>query len=124
MTMFIFAFCNAGFIATQSYQTPRSVVREKRFHPNNDKSCFKGHTERVVEKTICYSKDPRDFGYVAENIPCQHACPASTNIPGYIRCISEKRYGRSYELNRMYNVFPGVLGRICFQCVSMAIAAP
>ena len=27
--------------------------------------------------------------------------------------ISEKRFGRSYELNRMDNVLPGVLGRIC-----------
>ena len=50
---------------------------------------------------------------MAENVPCQHACPAQTNIPGYIRCIVEQRYGRSYELNRMVNILPGVLGRIC-----------
>ncbi|MCG8564005.1 MAG: FAD-dependent oxidoreductase, partial [Desulfobacterales bacterium] len=62
---------------------------------------------------IAYSSDVRDFGQVATSIPCQNACPARTNIPGYIRCISEKRYGRAYELNRGANILPGVLGRIC-----------
>jgi formate dehydrogenase major subunit len=64
-------------------------------------------------KDITYSMDPRDFGQVRKSVPCQNACPAHTNIPGYIRCIHEKRYGRSYELNRMANILPGVLGRIC-----------
>lgn len=64
-------------------------------------------------KQIVYSTDVRDFGKVAKSIPCQDACPAKTNIPGYIRCIFEKRYGRAYELNRSANILPGVLGRIC-----------
>lgn len=64
-------------------------------------------------KQIVYSTDVRDFGQVAESIPCQDACPAKTNIPGYIRAIYEKRYGRAYELNRIANILPGVLGRIC-----------
>ncbi len=62
---------------------------------------------------ITYSTDVRDFNQVARSIPCQHACPAITNIPGYIQCINEKRYGRAYELNRKANILPGVLGRIC-----------
>ena len=62
---------------------------------------------------IAYSTDSRDFGQVAASVPCQNACPARTNIPGYIRCIYEKRYGRAYEVNRIANVLPGVLGRIC-----------
>ncbi|CCK81124.1 MULTISPECIES: FAD-dependent oxidoreductase [Desulfobacula] len=64
-------------------------------------------------KQIVYSTDVRDFGQVAKSIPCQDACPAQTNIPGYIRCIYEKRYGRAYEINRSANILPGVLGRIC-----------
>lgn len=64
-------------------------------------------------KQITYSSDIRDFGQVAKSVPCQDACPARTNIPGYIRCIHEKRYGRAYELNRGANILPGVLGRIC-----------
>ena len=62
---------------------------------------------------VYYSEDPRDVGWVRENIPCQTACPAGTNIPGYIRAIIEKNYGGSYEINREANVLPGILGRIC-----------
>lgn len=69
-----------------------------------------GH--RVVTP-VRYSTDPRDIGWVKENVPCQTACPARTNIPAYIRMITEQRFGRSYELNRTANVLPGVLGRIC-----------
>ncbi len=82
--------------------------REKnRFQDKN-----RTYTDMSV-KQIIYSTDKRDFGLTADSIPCQDACPAKTNIPGYIRCIYEKRYGRAYELNRMANVLPGVLGRIC-----------
>ncbi|WP_022663925.1 FAD-dependent oxidoreductase [Desulfospira joergensenii] len=62
---------------------------------------------------VIFSTDVRDFGQVAKSVPCQNACPARTNIPGYIRCINEKRYGRAYEINRQANILPGVLGRIC-----------
>ncbi len=68
---------------------------------------------RRVVTPVRYSTDPRDVGWVRENIPCQTACPADTNVPAYIQMILEERYGRSYELNRIANVLPGVLGRIC-----------
>lgn len=71
-------------------------------------------------KSIVYSTDPRDLKNVEKGVPCQAACPAGTNIPGYIRCIHEKRYGRAYELNRMYNILPGVLGRICTRPCELA----
>lgn len=64
-------------------------------------------------QSIAYSDDPRDLGWVRQNVPCQTACPAGTNIPQYIRMIVESRYGRSYEINREANVLPAVLGRIC-----------
>ncbi len=77
-----------------------------------------GHKGRDVGASarggeVYYSEDPRDVGWVRENIPCQTACPAGTNIPGYIRAIIEKQYGGSYEINREANVLPGILGRIC-----------
>lgn len=72
-----------------------------------------GKTEKIVEKEVFYSTDPADFHYMSLNVPCQNACPAWTNVPAYIRCVYEGRYDRSYELNRIVNVFPGVLGRIC-----------
>jgi formate dehydrogenase major subunit len=62
---------------------------------------------------VNYSTDPADFDYMRVNVPCQVACPARTNIPGYIRALYEGRHDRSYELNRIVNVLPGVLGRIC-----------
>ncbi len=72
-----------------------------------------GASSRKIVKEITYSKDPADFDYISVNVPCQNACPAYTNIPAYIRCLYESRYGRSYELNRIVNIMPGVLGRIC-----------
>ena len=68
---------------------------------------------RMVVTPVRFSTDPRDIGWVRENVPCQTACPAGTNIPAYIQMIVENRYGRSYELNRIANILPGVLGRIC-----------
>jgi len=62
---------------------------------------------------IRFSTDPRDYKWVADNVPCQEACPAKTNIPAYIRMIAEQRYDDSYEVNELANVLPGVLGRIC-----------
>jgi len=86
--------------------------REIRLSEDEDFSDPQSYGRRVVTP-IRYSTDPRDIGWVKENIPCQVACPALTNIPAYIRMISEQRFGRSYELNRMANVLPGTLGRIC-----------
>lgn len=83
-------------------------AKEKRVYQEQGKM----YSHKSVTQ-IAYSSDPRDFGQVAKSIPCQDACPAKTNIPGYIRCINEERYGRAYELNRMANILPGVLGRIC-----------
>ena len=83
-------------------------AKEQKFFQEKDK-IYSSHS--VTQ--ITYSTDPRDFGQVATSVPCQNACPARTNIPGYIRCINEKRYGRAYELNRGANILPGVLGRIC-----------
>ena len=62
---------------------------------------------------VFISDDPRDLGWVRQNVPCQTACPAGTNVPAYIRRIVEEQFGSSYEVNREANVLPGVLGRIC-----------
>jgi glutamate synthase (NADPH/NADH) small chain len=66
-----------------------------------------------MNKQVVYSTEPEDFYYMNVNVPCQAACPALTNVPAYIRCLFEERYERSYEINRMVNIRPGVLGRIC-----------
>lgn len=57
--------------------------------------------------------DPADMDVIAKDIPCQHACPAKTNVPEYIRLIKEGRYDEAHRINQDDNVLPGVLGRIC-----------
>ncbi len=75
---------------------------------------IKAQDRRVNSGTqVLHSEDPRDVGWVSQNIPCQSACPAGTNVPAYIRAIAEGRHGEAYEINRSANVLPGVLGRIC-----------
>ncbi len=54
-----------------------------------------------------------DLEYIRANIPCQWACPARTDIPGYIAAIHFGDYGQSRLINKRSNLFPGVLGRIC-----------
>jgi formate dehydrogenase beta subunit len=51
--------------------------------------------------------------YYHKVVDCQWACPAHTNVPGYLRMIAQGRYDDAYMLNRESNVFPGILGRTC-----------
>ncbi|MBN2735545.1 MAG: FAD-dependent oxidoreductase [Spirochaetales bacterium] len=60
-----------------------------------------------------YLQEEKDFKTYQKDIPCQEACPASTNVPHYIQAISEGDYNKAYHINLEDNVFPGVLGRIC-----------
>lgn len=56
---------------------------------------------------------PKDFDWLAKSIPCQAACPAGTDIPGYLDAIAQGRYDEAYLINLRDNVFPAVLGRVC-----------
>lgn len=44
---------------------------------------------------------------------CQKACPSRTNVPEYIRLISEGDLYGAWKINRQANVFPSVCGRVC-----------
>lgn len=55
-------------------------------------------------------KDPEYFHKVVD---CQHACPAHTPVPEYIRLVAQEQYTQAYMINWESNVFPGVLGRTC-----------
>ncbi len=57
--------------------------------------------------------DVTDPNYYHRVVDCQWACPAHTDVPGYIRLISQGQFDGAYLLNRSSNVFPGVLGRTC-----------
>ncbi len=54
-----------------------------------------------------------DPEYVEEQVKCQAACPAHTDARRYIWLIAEGRFDEAYALNKIYNVFPAVLGRVC-----------
>lgn len=56
---------------------------------------------------------PKDFDWMARNVPCQKACPAGTDIPGYLDAIYRGDLEGAYRINLQDNVFPGVLGRVC-----------
>jgi formate dehydrogenase (NADP+) beta subunit len=57
--------------------------------------------------------DTKDPDYFHRVVDCQWACPAHTDVPEYIRLISQQRFDDAYLLNRVSNVFPGILGRVC-----------
>ncbi len=57
--------------------------------------------------------DTKNPDYYHKVVDCQWACPAHTDVPGYIRLIAQGRFDDAYMLNRESNVFPGILGRVC-----------
>ncbi len=48
-----------------------------------------------------------------KNVPCRTACPAGTDIPGYLEAIFQGNPEEAYRINLRDNVFPAVLGRTC-----------
>ena len=56
---------------------------------------------------------PQDTRWLDENIPCRTACPAHTDIPGYLEAIHRGEYDLAYRINLRDNVCPAVLGRVC-----------
>jgi NADPH-dependent glutamate synthase beta subunit-like oxidoreductase/ferredoxin len=64
--------------------------------------------EKILKPT-----DIQDPEYFHQVIDCQFACPAHTQVPEYLRLISEEKYDDAYMNNWESNVFPGILGRVC-----------
>ncbi|MDA3874103.1 MAG: hypothetical protein PF795_09090, partial [Kiritimatiellae bacterium] len=56
---------------------------------------------------------PKDFDWMDTNVPCRTACPAGTDIPGYLEAIFQGKPEEAYRMNLRDNVFPAVLGRTC-----------
>jgi len=46
--------------------------------------------------------------------PCKAACPAGTNVQGYIALIAQGRYAEALELSRKANPFTATCGRVCY----------
>ncbi len=58
-------------------------------------------------------RHPKDFAWVTQNVPCRSACPAKTDIPGYLEAIYKGDPAEAYRINLRDNIFPAVLGRTC-----------
>jgi NADPH-dependent glutamate synthase beta subunit-like oxidoreductase/ferredoxin len=48
-----------------------------------------------------------------DSVPCRSACPADTDIPGYLEAIYHDDYELAYNINFNDNFFPEILGRVC-----------
>jgi len=51
--------------------------------------------------------------YVDKTPPCNHNCPAGTDVVGYLALIKEGKHKEAWELIKQENPFPGVCGRVC-----------
>ncbi len=45
--------------------------------------------------------------------PCENACPANINVPGYLALVAAGRIKDAYDLIRQENPLPAVCGRVC-----------
>ena len=76
------------------------------------KSFFARH-ESALNQVRGLSTDTKDFKWYADSVPCRTACPADTDIPGYLEAIYKKDFDKAYQINLEDNVFPEILGRVC-----------
>lgn len=79
----------------------------------NDKPQLKQDSQYALSVERGEGVHPKDFDWLAKNVPCRTACPAQTNIPGYLDEIRQGNYDAAYRINLEDNVFPAVLGRAC-----------
>ena len=76
------------------------------------KSFFSRHASALsINKGVSTTK--RDTKWYEKSVPCRSACPADTDIPGYLEAIYNHDYEKAYKINLEDNVFPGILGRVC-----------
>ncbi len=64
-------------------------------------------------KTLYHLKRTDAREWFNRVVKCQYACPASTNVPAYVRLLREGDFEQAYRVNRCANLFPAILGRVC-----------
>ena len=92
------------------------VVEQLKAKINQAKSQESLDLFSVPDQAVTQYVPPTDTAnphYYHKVVECQHACPAHTPVPEYIRQISQGNYNEAYMLNWESNVFPGILGRTC-----------
>jgi len=81
---------------------PNPVLSTIRFFRHEYEAHIK---EKRCEAGICH-------GLVRS--PCQSACPAHVDVPGFVSLIGEGRYAEALKLHRERNPFAAVCARVCF----------
>lgn len=51
--------------------------------------------------------------YVDRRPPCNHNCPAGTDVRQFVKLAGEKKYKEAFDVLYEHNPFPGVCGRVC-----------
>ncbi len=46
--------------------------------------------------------------------PCQNACPAGVDVPGFVSLIGERRFGEALKVHRERNPLAAICSRVCF----------
>ena len=57
---------------------------------------------------------------------CVKGCPVGIDIPGFMKAVSERRFGDGIDIIKEYNVLPAVCGRVCpqeNQCEKLCVLA-
>jgi len=90
------ALCGLGQTAPNPVLSTIRHFREEYVEHIRDKHCSAGVCQEIVRA------------------PCQNACPAGVDVPGYISLIKEKRYAEALRLHRERNPFAAVCARVCF----------
>ena len=71
---------------------------------------FRGEYDQHIREKRCEAATCGEL----VRAPCQNACPAGVDIPGYVSLIGEKRYAEALRLHRERNPFVAVCSRVCF----------
>jgi len=90
------ALCGLGQTAANPVLSTIRHFREEYIEHIRDKHCRAGVCPDLVRA------------------PCQNACPAGVDVPGYVSLIGEKRYAEALHLHRDRNPFAAVCARVCF----------
>ncbi len=72
------------------------------------------HFRHEYDAHIRQKKCPAGVCSAFVRAPCQNACPAGVDIPGYVSLVGEGRYLEAIQLHRERNPFAAVCARVCF----------
>lgn len=115
-TFLFFLFGSAGLsyaLYRKSDMPNEYYEKYQKLKKSGPKQSREREKQNVLSGHVGWLTRAKDFDWLEKNIPCQAACPAGTDIPGYLDAIVKGNYDEAYVINLRDNVFPAVLGRVC-----------